>query len=234
MAMKATTEATHRTQTVTEPPAASGIRLSLLLLFLACYALCAAILQSRSDIAPWLEAAPIEHFTVGLLWMLSLVCLLIANQYLRSRWKLGFWLAACAALAVLAMDEIFSFHERTDAVVGDDDYFKTVSWLLAGLVLYGICRMEAPPRRARRALGLGYVLHSLYIVADIGDGDYFQMPLVSIPRLRWSEEFLELFFLAAYLVGFILLYGRHIGQLSARPVRLTPAAAARDTRQPHD
>ncbi len=41
--------------------------------------------QVLSHIPPWKEDSPIEDFTGGILWMLSLTCLLIACRYTSSR-----------------------------------------------------------------------------------------------------------------------------------------------------
>ena len=59
--------------------------LSFLLMFITCYLLCATIFQVLSHIPPWKEDSPIEDFTGGILWMLSLTCLLIACRYTSSR-----------------------------------------------------------------------------------------------------------------------------------------------------
>ena len=63
-----------------------------LLVFIAVIIFIAVRFQILSGISPSNESSPLEFFTRGLLWMLSLTCLLIANRY-RS-WKLAFWLAA--------------------------------------------------------------------------------------------------------------------------------------------
>lgn len=183
------------------------VNLVWLLGFIACYVLSAAIFQAISPRPPWVDGSPIEYFTGSLLWMLSLVCLLSANKYSSSRWRSMFWLISCAALAALAIDEIFAFHERPEQLgYINDDHFKVVSWLAAAIVLFLILRMEAPSLIARCAIFTGYLFHSLYIFVEIGDGDYFRLPLVSRTILKWLEEFFELFFLASYLIGFILIY----------------------------
>jgi hypothetical protein len=181
-------------------------RLSLLLLFLACYALCAGFFQARSETPPWEDGSPIEYFTSGLLWMLSLIGLLIADTQPRWHWRFFFWLASSAAFAVLAMDEIFQFHEQTGRVAGDDDHSQVIQWVGAGAVLSFIDRIERPTRRARWAIFVGFFFHSLYMLVEIGDGDYFRLPVGRQPIMGWVEEFLELFALASYFVGFTLHY----------------------------
>ena len=185
-------------------------RLTILLTFLACYVLVALFLQVTSGIPVHSDSSPLDYFTAGILWMLSLVCLLNGEKHRSSRWQSVFWLASCAALALLAIDEKFAFHERTGSLVGDDDHIKLVAWLAAGAVLYLICLMEDPPLQARRAIVVGYILHSLYILVEVGDGDYFQLPFVSKRYLHASEDSFELLSMASYLVAFIIIYTSRI------------------------
>ena len=175
-----------------------------LLAFIAVIIFIAVWFQVLSGISPSNESSPLEFFTRGLLWMLSLTCLLIANRY-RS-WKLAFWLAGCAALAALAIDERFEFHEQTGRRGWfDDDWFKIVSWGFAAAVLYTIVRMERPSRFAAGAIILGYVFHTVYIIVEMGDGEFFKLPFER-NALRWWEEISELLFLSSYLVGFVLIH----------------------------
>ncbi len=69
--------------------------------------------------------------------------------------------------------------------------------------------MEEPSLTARRAIFTGYLFHSLYIVVELGDGEFFRIPFLSIRLLKWSEEFFELFFLASYLLAFVLIHMSH-------------------------
>ena len=72
-------------------------------------------------------------------------------------------------------------------------------------VLYTIVRMERPSRFAAGAIILGYVFHTVYIFVEMGDGDFFTLP-VERNALRWWEEISELLFLCSYLVGFVLVH----------------------------
>ncbi len=184
----------------------------LVLAFLAAYLVCATIFQVRSGRPPSSERAPIEFFSRSLLWMLSLSSLLIANKGASSRWKLLFWLGACVALAALAIDERFEFHELTGRPPSrggldwfDDDYFKAFSWPVTAVVLFLIFRLERPTRWAKGGILVGYLFHGLWVLAELGDGDLFKLPLVSRDTVRWGEEFFELGFLASYLFGFLLI-----------------------------
>lgn len=69
--------------------------------------------------------------------------------------------------------------------------------------------MEEPSLTARRAIFTGYLFHSLYILVELGDGEFFRIPFLSIHLLKWSEEFFELFFLASYLLAFVLIHMSH-------------------------
>lgn len=177
----------------------------LLIAFLLFFLLCAVVFQAKSSIPPWKDRSPIEYFTSTLLWMLSLTSLLIAQQNQNAKGRTLFWLASCAALAILAMDEIFAYHEHTTGLVGDDDYFKIVIFLMAGGVLYFLCRLEAAPLAVVRILFSGYLVQLLWMLDDMGDGDFFRLPF-PIHVLWWAEEVLELFSMAIYLLGFQVLY----------------------------
>ena len=176
-----------------------------LLGFLTVIIFIAVWLQIFSGMRPNDESGPLEFFTQGLLWMLSLTCLLTANRH-RS-WKLVFWVAGCAALVLLAIDERFEFHEQTGRRGWfDDDWFKIISWMGAAAVLYTIVRIERPARFAAGAIKVGYVLHTMYIFFEMGDGEFFTLPVERI-TLLWLEEISELLFLSSYLVGFVLVLG---------------------------
>jgi hypothetical protein len=84
---------------------------------------------------------------------------------------------SCAALFVLAMDEIFQFHERTEKLeLFDDDYLKVIYWLATAFVFRLVFRMEEPSLTARCAILTGYLFHSLYILVELGDGGFFRIP----------------------------------------------------------
>ncbi len=182
-----------------------------LLVFIAVIIFIAVWFQIISGMRPNDESGPLEFFTQGLLWMLSLTCLLTANRY-RS-WKLAFWLAGCVALMLLAIDERFEFHEQTGRRGWfDDDWIKIISWVGAAAVLYTIVRIERPARFAVGAIIVGYVFHTTYIFFEMGDGEFFRLPFQRI-TLHWWEEISELLFLSSYLVGFVLI---HFGQAVRR------------------
>ena len=81
-----------------------------------------------------------------------------------------------------------------------DFYYSTA------VVLVFIARCYGRRRSAvTRALSIGYLLRSLYLLLDVGDGDLFRIPLpLSLQVIKAAEEFFELAFLSAYLVGIAL------------------------------
>lgn len=181
-------------------------RTGLLLLYFASYIASSAFFQLRSEVPPWVDGAPIEYFTGGILWMSSLIGLLMAGLLIGRGWRGWLWLGVSAGLAFLALDELFTFHEQTSKFLGNDDHVKVLLWLFAGGVLYLVDRFDISSLKTKSAFIIGYVIHGLYLLSDVGDGDYFSIPLISMSQLRWTEEYLELFSLTAYCMGLILLY----------------------------
>lgn len=182
-------------------------RLVLPLLFALSFVVAGIVVQVTSPTPPWRPASPIDFFTASLLWMLSLLSLLMANQRLTERRRLLFWLGSCAGLAILAIDEMLEYHERTRHVVRDDDHIKVAAWVAAAIALSVLRRVERLPRLSAGLLGLGYFFQSMYTLVDIGDGDYFRLPWFSTFTLFWAEELFELFSLTSYMLGFLFLYG---------------------------
>jgi hypothetical protein len=97
------------------------------------------------------------------------------------------------------------FHERSSQVIGNDEPFKLAAWAGAGVVLYIIGTRHTRSRPARVMLLAGYVLQTLWLLADLGDGDLFRVRGMTIRNLRYTEEVLELLFLGSFLVGFTCL-----------------------------
>ena len=181
-------------------------RTGLLLLYFAAFICSAVFFQLRSDTPPWVDGSPIEYFTGALLWMSSLIALLMAENLFGKTRRSLFWLAISAGLALLALDELFGFHEKAGTFVGDDDHIKVVQWIFAGAAIYWINRFERSSLRTKLVFANGYILHGLYILSDVADGDYFDVSLLSRSQLRTSEEYLELLTLTAYCMGLIFLY----------------------------
>ncbi len=177
----------------------------------------AVVTQLASPIPPGNEGSPFEFFTTGLLWMLSLVSLFSALRAASSRREFVFWLAASAALAILAIDEAIAIHERSELSGIDDDIVKVVMWVAVPFVLVYLVRMVRAPRLVRAAFAVGYVFHSLYIFVELGDGETFDLPFAT-ENLKYAEELFELLFLSCYLYAFANCYLRtrsRAGRISA-------------------
>ncbi len=183
----------------------------LLVGYLFCFVACAIFLQYLSGKRPNVEGSPLDNFTSALLWMTSLVCLLIAGLRLDERPRALMWLFLCAVFAFLAIDEMYAFHERSEHVIGDDDHVKLLQWVLTGVALAVIGRVEQVAQHVRRTLVTGYVIHGIYILTDLGDGGYFTIPYVSLSHLQWTEELLEISAMSFYFAGFLLLLGSVAG-----------------------
>ena len=181
-----------------------GRELVWLLLYVGMISVSAVFFQLRSGREPNHPLAAIDFFTGGLLWLLSLTALQIAFARLDRDWRLWFWLACAAGLALVSIDEVVELHEKTRFVVGDDDHIKVLAWLCSGAALYALSRIESLPRVSRWALVFGYLIHTCHTIVDAGDGDYFTLP-IPLGALIWAEELFELGSLSAYLIGFFFL-----------------------------
>ena len=91
------------------------------------------------------DRSPIEYFTGGLLWMLSVLCLLLALSPQQGQRTLFFWIAGCVVLSILAIDEAMAGHEWVEKHwYINDDYPKIVLWILTLKVLYTIYGKASP------------------------------------------------------------------------------------------
>ena len=182
--------------------------------YLAVLVAVALVSQVVSTIPAEREGSPIEFFTSGLLWMLSLVSLLSALRELPNVRQGLFWFAISAALAALAIDEALGVHERTETYGFNDDIAKIVMWLLVPFVLARVAQLGGS-RAVRNAFIVGYALHTLFLFVEVGDGEFFQLP-ISNDRLKSAEEVFELLFLACYMFGFTVRYLHSLRAHSAR------------------
>ena len=160
-------------------------------LFCVVFLVCAVLLQVASHEPPQKSGTVVDQFNSTLLWVGSVVALLIATERPRPVWKVLFWLGATAALAALAIDEVYEFHEETRFSLGDDDYIKMLFWLagvFGALLFYRVAR---PTREVVGVLVLAVVCQGLWLLTDMGDGDFFTLPIPR-PTLLWLEELLEI------------------------------------------
>jgi hypothetical protein len=175
-----------------------------LLLYVGMIHVSALFFQLQSGLQPASGGTPMDFFASVLLWLLSITSLQVAFMRLEGSWKFWFWITCTIGLALVAMDEMMELHERTSNLVGDDDYIKTLSWVITAVTLYALSRIELLPPLTKWALIYGFLFHSGWILVEVGDGDYFVLPF-SLGALEWTEEFFELISLSGYFVGFFFL-----------------------------
>lgn len=134
-----------------------------------------------------------------------MVALLIAVERRRDSRSLVLWLIVSASAGGLAIDEVVEVHERTMQVVGEDDYSKILMWVGAVVAITVILRLESGSRHFALALITGLALHTAYLLTDLGDGDFFQMPF-NEDIGDWIEEILEILALEAYVAALLFKY----------------------------
>ena len=172
--------------------------------FLVLLTCLAVFLQVRSGESPGASGSVIDVFNAGLMWMVSILSVVMASARTHQRAAFLAWVAASAAAAGLAIDEVFEYHEKTVGVVGDDDWSKILMLCGAVVAVAVLWRLENLPRGAKVSLLCGIALQTAYLVSDLGDGEFFQLP-ISEPVLKWVEEILELLAMQAYLVAVMLI-----------------------------
>lgn len=190
----------------------------LLALFFAVFLVCAGLLQLRSGLPPQ-KSGPLDQFNAALLWGSSVLALLAAAEERAISLRLVLWLAMSAGFGALAIDEVFEFHEGTRFAVGDDDYIKIAAWACSGAGCAAIAAVARPGRAALGALAIGFGFTTAWLATDLGDGDFFTLP-IPVANLLWLEEYCELIASQFYLTAFILHYRDLLAASSpARPAR---------------
>jgi hypothetical protein len=179
--------------------------LILLALFYAVFLICAGLLQLRSGFPPTKGGSAVDQFNAAMLWVTSVIALLIASERAKPAWKVVFWLAVSAGFGALAIDEteVIEFHEATRHSWGDDDYIKMLAWSCAGIGAYTICRVALPTRAVAGTLAIAFAFQTLWLLSDLGDGDFFTVP-IALVNLQWLEEYFEILASQFYLTALIL------------------------------
>ena len=177
----------------------------LLALFYSVFLICAGLLHFSSGLPPIKGGAALDQFNAAMLWVTSIIALLIAAEHTKPAWKVLFWLAVSAGFAALAIDEIevVQFHEATMDSWGDDDYIKMLAWACAGIGAYAICRVARPARAVAGSLAFAFAFQTLWLLSDMGDGDFFSVP-IPLEYLAWLEEYFEILASQFYLTALIL------------------------------
>jgi hypothetical protein len=198
----------HRLQEAIEPVAYQYSRVftlpRALILFLALFILAATLYQIRSPIPPWKENAPIDLMNGSLIWMCSATALLMAAIARKDPVRSLMWFLGCGALAFVALDEIFGIHEKVRTVMDDDDP-KIVMALIAAFALAVLIKVQRVKGLPRTLLLIGFGFHFIYLMSDLGDGDFFNITFGYPDVLRWLEEYLEVTAMSFYFSGFALI-----------------------------
>jgi len=177
--------------------------------FFVCYISAALVTQVYSGTKPTLDGNPLDYFTGGALWILSAICLLNGLARTENIKKVAFWLMGSAALSVLAIDEYIGMHEASKTIVGDDDHIKVLLWAATPIALFLIYKVLNAPRKIGLIFTAGWLIHSTYLAADVGDGDYFTLPF-ALTTLQWTEDICELLFVSTYLFAFMLMTAKEL------------------------
>jgi len=187
------------------------ILIYLLLLFYLVYLICAVLLQIKSHKLPSKAGSVFDVLTGSLLMMISMISILIVTQRFNNIPKLFLWLGVSVVAGALAIDEWFEFHEKTRFAeaawwaFGDDDYIKIALWFCAGLGIYILHKIEKFSKKVLVMFLIGFLFQSVYLVIDMGDGDFFTLPF-SKNVLIWAEEIMELISMQSYLASILLFH----------------------------
>jgi hypothetical protein len=190
-----------------------GRLFALLAVFYPVFLLCAGLLQLRSGLPPQ-KSGPLDEFNAALLWAASVLGLLIAAQNGRPAWRMLFWMVVSAGFAALAIDEVFEFHEGTRFALGDDDYIKIAAWFCACTGSYMICQVSRPTQNVLNSLIIAVAFQTLWLLSDLGDGDFFTLP-IPLTTLLWLEEYFEILASQFYLTALIMIYQDLLQQRTA-------------------
>lgn len=201
-------------------PEANGMTIFFICGFLICFVAAGIVSQVYSGIHPTKDYSPLDYFTGGALWAASALALVMALSYLQRPFRMICWLGGCMGLSLLAIDEFMGMHEATQDIVGDDDHSKVALWAIMPFALFTVWRLERPGTLIGAVFLLGFALQTLYLTVDIGDGDYFTLP-VALATLQWTEDISELFFVSTYLGAFLLMLTQRVNLAREMPVRTT-------------
>ncbi len=195
----------------------------MIALFIFAFVGSATIFQIYDELPPWRDRSAIDMMNGGMIWMLSALALVMAILRADQPMKAGIWLLGTAALGLVAIDELMGLHERARHIRDDDDP-KIAMAVGAGIALYVLIRTESLRGRALRFLLLGFAVHVLYLLSDLGDGDFFTIAL-PIDTLRWIEEYLEVTAMCCYFVAFVTIVVNAKQPLAAPARAAAPVAA---------
>ncbi len=186
---------------------------TMISVFFAVYLLGAVLFQYISKIPPWEDGSPVDILTGSMIWAVCIIALLMAAINLDRPGLSMIWLAGSAALGLVALDELFGLHEHA-AKIRDDDDPKILMALGAGVALFILVRVQRIRGLPLGLLATGFLLQCLYLLSDLGDGDFFDVTFGNPDALRVAEECLEFSAMACYLAAFMLILLGVSGQRS--------------------
>jgi len=189
---------------VPAPTRDSAPATGVLVLFLIAYFSATTVFQLRAETPVSLEGSPMDLMNGGLLWMGSAMALMNAALRFERPSRAALWLLGSAAIGLVALDEIFALHEHSVRVTGDDDDPKILLVSCAALGVLSVVWIERLRGPVLRLLLAGLAVHFTYLIVDLGDGDYFRLPVATGP-LSWIEEYLELTSSALYFSALFVL-----------------------------
>jgi hypothetical protein len=157
----------------------------------------------------------VDEYSAAVAIALCAIAIVLIRRVTQSRRLRALTIATAAVFAVLTIDDAFSIHER----MNNDDYLAVALWLVAGMVLFLLLRMERPGRVATTAICTGFCLHGLAALADGADGGIFTLDMISPFELGLSKEILELAYIGFYILGFSrILLGDRFLEVTARVI----------------
>ncbi|RIJ17542.1 hypothetical protein D1227_03845 [Henriciella mobilis] len=189
--------------------------------FLAAFFMSATVFQLRTDEVVWMEGSPLDIMHGSMLWAASSMALMIGVLRIGKPRIATLWLMGSAVIGIVALDELFMIHEHSVKITGDDDHPKMLLIASAGIGIFVLNRIETLRGVVLGLLVAGFLAHILYLVMDMGDGDYFQVPLPNHVH-RTAEEYLELTASALYFSAFFF----HASSMVRKIVALQTADAA--------
>ncbi len=187
----------------------------------------AAILIQHYSIVPfWRANSPLGISTVTVLILGALACSIIAWCERRLRFPLLAWSSGSVGMLALAIGEATGSFIRVGQFWDDDYRYKLPFWIAAGIGVYIARRSGGMSRHAFRLLRIGFVLQGISNLLDMGDGDLFKLPFLSLRALDFATEISELVFAQIYVAGLVAALVANAGIATAATSGLSAAGTA--------
>lgn len=210
----------------------------MLVVAYAALGLLVAAVSLSSDVPLDIEDGPLSFVDAMLVFLLAGLLLPFALQReCRTPVRVAWLMATTTALGV-GVIQLVGLLDGETPLVEEPDWGDLLCWFLAGGFVAWMIRTERIISDGVKLLLAGFVLQSFSVVADLTDGELAYLP----DAIEWlfgpGEEVSEVFFLATYCMGFVLLIGEHArAALVSRerapgvPLLLSPALAIARARE---